>query len=50
MKYLILIREEISNYVKEKTLDRYKSMEVVCWYILEDIIYYKKTIERMRVD
>ena len=49
MKYLILAREQLSNFVEGRAL-RTKSSEGVCRFILEDIFSRYDTIERMRAD
>ena len=49
MKYLVLAREELSNFVEGKAL-RTKSIERVCRFILEDIFNRYGTLGRMRVD
>jgi hypothetical protein len=49
MKYLILVREELSNFVEGKAL-RTKSTEGICRFILEDIFNRYGNIGKMRVD
>jgi hypothetical protein len=49
MKYLVLAREELSNFVEGRAL-RTKSTEGVCRFILEDIFSRYGTIGRMRAD
>jgi hypothetical protein len=49
MKYLVLAREELSNFVEGRAL-RTKSNEGVCRFILEDIFSRYGTIGRMRAD
>lgn len=49
MKYLILTRKKLSNYVEGRAL-RSNSMEVMYRFILEDIIYRYESIERMRAN
>ena len=49
MRYLILAREELSNFVEGRAL-RTKNTEGVCRFILEDIFSYYKSIGQMRVD
>ena len=49
MKYLVLAREELSNFIEGRAL-RTKSTEGVCRFILEDIFSRYGTIRRMRAD
>jgi hypothetical protein len=49
MKYLVLAREELSNFVEDRAL-RTKSIEGVCRFILKDIFSRYGTIGRMRAD
>lgn len=49
MKYLVLAREELSNFVEGRAL-RTKSTEGVCRFILEDIFSRYGSIGRMRAD
>jgi len=49
MKYLVLAREELSNYVEGRAL-RTKTTEGVCRFILEDIFSRYGSIGRMRAD
>jgi hypothetical protein len=49
MKYLVLAREELSNFVEGRAL-RTKSTEGVCRFILEDIFSKYGTNGRMRAD
>jgi hypothetical protein len=49
MKYLILAREELSNFVEGRTL-RTKSTEGICRFILEDIFSRYGIFGRMRAD
>jgi hypothetical protein len=49
MKYLVLAREELSNFVEGRAL-RTKSTENVCRFILEDIFSRYGSIGRMRAD
>ena len=49
MKYLVLAKEELSNFVEGRAL-RTKSTEGVCRFILEDIFSRYGTIGRMRAD
>jgi hypothetical protein len=49
MKYLVLAREEHSNYVEGRAL-RTKTTEGVCRFILEDIFSRYGSIGRMRAD
>ena len=49
MKYLVLAKEELSNFVEERAL-RTKSTKGVCRFILEDIFSKYGTIGRMRAD
>ena len=49
MKYLVLAREELSNYVEGRAL-RTKATEGVCRFILEDIFSRYGSIGRMRAD
>lgn len=49
MKYLVLAREELSNYVEGRAL-RTKTTEAVCRFILEDIFSRYGSIGRMRAD
>ena len=49
MKYLVLAREELSNYVEGRAL-RTKTTEGVCRFILEDIFSKYGSIGRMRVE
>ena len=49
MMYLVLAREELSNFVEGRAL-RTKSTEGVCRFILEDIFTRYSTIGRMRAD
>jgi hypothetical protein len=49
MKYLVLAREELSNFVDGRSM-RTKSIKGVCRFILEDIFSRYGTIGRMRAD
>ena len=49
MKYLVLAREELSNFVEGRAL-RTKSTEGVCRFILENIFSRYGSIGRMRAD
>jgi hypothetical protein len=49
MKYLVLAREELSNFVEGRAL-RTKTTENVCRFILEDIFSRYGSIGRMRAD
>jgi hypothetical protein len=49
MKYLVLAREELSNFVEGRAL-RTKSTEGVCRFILEDIFSRYGTIGRMKAN
>lgn len=49
MKYLILAKDEISNYVEGRAL-KSKSMTVVCQFILKDILHHYGSIKKMRGD
>jgi hypothetical protein len=49
MKYLVLAREELSNFVEGRAL-KTKSTEGVCRFILEDIFSRYGSIGRMRAD
>ena len=49
MKYLVLAREELSNYVEGRSL-RTKTTEGVCRFILEDIFSRYGSIGRVRAD
>ena len=49
MKYLVLAREELSNFVEGRAL-RTKTTEGVCRFILEDIFSRYGNIGRMRAD
>ena len=49
MKYLVLAREELSNWVEGRAL-RTKSTEGVCRFILEDMVCRFGNIGRMRAD
>ena len=49
MKYLILAREELSNFVEGRAL-RTKFTKGVCRYILENIFSRYGTIRRMRAN
>ena len=49
MKYLVLAREELSNYVEGRAL-RTKTTEAICRFILEDIFSRYGSIGRMRAD
>ena len=49
MRYLILIREELSNFVEGRAL-RTKNTEEVCRFILEDIFNWYGSIRQMRAD
>ena len=49
MKYLVLAREELSNFVEGRAL-RTKSTKGVCRFILDDIFSRYGTIGRMRAD
>jgi hypothetical protein len=49
MKYLILVREELSNFVVDRAL-RTKSTEGICKFILTDIFSRYGTIRRMKAD
>lgn len=49
MKYLVLAREELSNFVEGRAL-RTKTTEGICRFILEDIFSRYGSIGRMRAD
>jgi hypothetical protein len=49
MKHLILVREELLNFVEGRAL-KTKSTEGICRFILKDIFSKSGTIRRMRVD
>ncbi|KAL3702497.1 hypothetical protein R1sor_020519 [Riccia sorocarpa] len=49
MKYLVLAREDLSNYVEGRAL-RSKAAEGICRFILEDIVCRYGSIGRMRAD
>lgn len=49
MKYLVLARKELSNYVEGRAL-RTRTIEGVCRFILKDIFSKYSSIGRMRVD
>ena len=49
MKYLVLAREELSNFVEGRAL-RTKTTENICRFILEDIFSRYGSIGRMRAD
>lgn len=49
MKYLVLAREELSNFVEGRAL-RTKSTEGICRFILEDIFSRYGSVGRMRAD
>lgn len=49
MKYVVLAREELSNFIEGKAL-RTKSTEGICRFILEDIFSRYGSIGRMRAD
>ena len=49
MKYLVLAREELSNFVEGRAL-RTKATENICRFILEDIFSRYGSIGRMRAD
>ncbi|KAL2631086.1 hypothetical protein R1flu_015772 [Riccia fluitans] len=49
MRYLVLAREELSNYVEGRAL-RSKATEGVCRFILEDIFYRYGSVGRLRAD
>ena len=49
MKYHVLAREELSNFVEGRSL-KTKSTEGICRFILEDIFNKYGTIDRMRAD
>ncbi|KAL3676471.1 hypothetical protein R1sor_026419 [Riccia sorocarpa] len=49
MKYLVLAREDLSNYVEGRAL-RSKATEGICRFILEDIVCRYGSIGRMRAD
>ncbi|KAL3679949.1 hypothetical protein R1sor_022905 [Riccia sorocarpa] len=49
MRYLVLAREELSNYVEGRAL-RTKTTEGVCRFILEDILCRYGSVGRLRAD
>ncbi|KAL2619931.1 hypothetical protein R1flu_000136 [Riccia fluitans] len=49
MRYLVLAREELSNYVEDRAL-RTKATEGVCRFILEDIFCRYGSVGRLRAD
>ena len=49
MRYLVLAREELSNFIEGKTL-KTKSTEGVCQFILEDIFGQYGSIGQMKVE
>jgi Integrase zinc binding domain len=49
MKYLVLAREELSNWVEGRAL-RTKSTQGVCRFVLEDIVSRYGCVGRMRAD
>lgn len=49
MKYLVLAREELSNFIEGRAL-RTKATEGICRFILEDIFSRYSIIGRMRAD
>lgn len=49
MRYLVLIKKELSNFIEGRTL-RTKFLEGVCWFILEDIFSRFVSIRSMKID
>ncbi|KAL2614093.1 hypothetical protein R1flu_025785 [Riccia fluitans] len=49
MRYLVLAREELSNYVEGRAL-RTKATKGLCRFILEDIFYRYGSVGRLRAD